>query len=149
MVAAALLFAGGTTAAFAQDRFEAVTTADVLELAKGYGSASLSNLSDGSPQIAGRLSGRKYAINFYGCTSNKDCTSMQFTWGIDLKNVSLDKVNAWNRSKRFVRAYIDSDGDLALDMDINLAYGVTRKNLDDSFETWQIAVTRFYNEFVK
>jgi Putative bacterial sensory transduction regulator len=148
-VAAALLFAGGTSLAFAQNKFDPGAATDVLELAKGFGSAVLSTSSDESPQIVARLNGRKYVINFYGCSKGKACQSLQFVWAIDLKNVSLDKVNEWNKAKRFAKAYIDSDGDLALDMDINLAHGVTRKNLDDSFDYWQVALKLFYKEFIE
>lgn len=148
-IAAALLLAGATSLAFAEDSFNAGSATDVLELAKGYGSASLFTLSDGTPQIVGRMGGRKYAVNFYGCTNSKACKSLHFTWSIDFKNAPMEDVNKWNRSKRFAKAYIDTDGDLALDMDVNVTYGVTRENLDDSFGYWELALNLFYKSFIK
>lgn len=59
-------------------------------------------------------------------------------------NTSLGKVNGWNRSKRFSRTYLDTDGDPCLELDLDLKGGVTRERITDflktaklSFETWR------------
>ena len=51
-------------------------------------------------------------------------------------------MNAWNRDRRFGKAYIDADGDIAIEMDVNLWGGVTPKNLDDTFDWWRIVLER-------
>jgi len=146
---ALLLAAGLTPLAQGQTLVDAGSPAAVLEIAKGYGSAELQSDGDGDPQIKGRLNGRMYSVLFYGCKKGKNCGSMQFHWGIDLKNVPMSKVNEWNKTKRFGKAYIDDEGDLNLEMDVNLRHGVTRSNLDDTFDFWRLTVTSFYDQFVK
>lgn len=138
-----------SASAGAQSMVDATNPADVLEIAKGYGSAELKRGSDGDPLIEGRLNGRSYAVFFYGCKGGRNCGSLQFYWGIDKKNVALSSINDWNQGKRFGRAYVDKNGELALEMDVNLRHGVSRKNLDDTFDFWRLTVTSFYSEFVE
>ena len=40
----------------------------------------------------------------------------------DAKDVSLDKLNKWNKDKRFARAYKDDEGDPVLEMDVDLDF---------------------------
>jgi hypothetical protein len=42
---------------------------------------------------------------------------------------NLDFVNAWNSQKRFVKAYVDKDGQIALSMEIMLVGGVAPANV--------------------
>ena len=141
--------AGGVSLAQAQAGFDAGSPAQVLELAKGYGSATLTVDSDGDPRIEGRMEGRQYTVIFYDCKGGKACASLQFAWAIERQGVSLERLNEWNRTKRFGKAFLDKDGDPRVEMDVNVAYGVTRKNLDDSFDYWRVVVTSFYDMVAK
>ena len=140
----ALALAGAAAQAPAQTGFDPGDPREVLEIAKGYGSASLETYGEGKLKVDARMEGRRYGIYFYGCTSGRQCSSLQFSWGIDKKGVPLAKINEWNRDKRFVKAYLDSEGDLMLEMDVNVAYGLTRKNLDDTFDWWRLGLKEFY-----
>lgn len=144
-----LAFATATPLAQAQTMVDARSPATIAEIAKGFGSAELDTTDAGEPKITGRLNGRRYSVFFYGCKQGQNCGSIQLHWGIDQKNVPLSKVNEWNRTKRFGKAYIDNDGDLNLELDVNLRHGVTRQNLDDTFDFWRLALTSFYSEFVQ
>ena len=55
----------------------------------------------------------------------------------------LDKINEWNRSKRFSRAYLDADGDAVVEMDLNLRGGVTRDNIEANFSNWRLILDQF------
>ncbi|MEL6291466.1 MAG: YbjN domain-containing protein, partial [Pseudomonadota bacterium] len=107
-----------------------------------YGSASLSKQKNGNPLINGRINGIKYGIYFYSCKEGANCTAMQFYAGWKVGDAAEDakmtKLNEWNRTKRWGRAYLDRVGDIAVEYDINLAFGVTRANLDDSFDYWRL-----------
>ncbi len=119
----------------------------ILEIAKGFGIAHLEDVNK-NPVIIGRIQGKKYAISFHGCNSSgKDCDDILFTapWSGES---SLERVNNWNREKRFGRAYIDTDGDPALDMAVNIDYGVTTKNIEDTFDWWSKAMSRFEEQVV-
>ncbi|HET20032.1 MAG TPA: YbjN domain-containing protein, partial [Chromatiales bacterium] len=105
---------------------------DVLEIAKGFGLAELEKDKDGDPLISGRIQGVKYGIHFYGCVDNKSCSNIHMFAFFDGEGISFRHINDWNTETRFGKAYIDKDGDAAIEMNVNLGYGVSRKNLEDT-----------------
>ena len=115
----------------------------IMDVAKGYGSASLGKDDTGDPLISGRMDGIKYSIYFYGCTDGAQCRDIQFATGWDNSGVSMSDVNAWNKGKRYGKAYIDDEGDPIVEMSVNLYGGVTRKNLDDTFDWWRTVIKEF------
>ncbi|MEO0799013.1 MAG: YbjN domain-containing protein [Pseudomonadota bacterium] len=129
-------------AAKAQDLVDGSNVNAIMDIARGYGSASLSKQKNGNPLINGRINGIKYGIYFYSCKEGANCTAMQFYAGWKVGDAAEDakvtKLNEWNRTKRWGRAYLDRVGDIAVEYDINLAFGVTRANLDDSFDYWRL-----------
>ena len=54
-----------------------------------------------------------------------------------------ERMNAWNLGKRFTKAYTDGKGDPAIEMDVNLAGGVTRRNLEETFSLWTFSMGKF------
>jgi hypothetical protein len=118
----------------------------ILNMAKGYGSAILKKDSTGDPFIVGRIDGTRYSISFYGCKNHKSCKDIQFTAIWSGADTNLKKINQWNSTKRFGKAYIDKDGDVQLNMPVNLRYGVTVDNLDDTFDWWARIMKSFPKE---
>lgn len=45
------------------------------------------------------------------------------------KRVTLNRINEWNREKRFSRAYLDKDGDAIIEADLDFEGGVTSETL--------------------
>ena len=45
------------------------------------------------------------------------------------KKITLTRINEWNKTKRFSRAYLDDDGDAVLDADLDFEGGVTGETL--------------------
>lgn len=43
--------------------------------------------------------------------------------------VSISRINDWNRTKRFSRAYLDKDGDPVLEADLDFEGGVTTESV--------------------
>ena len=122
---------------------------EILNLAKGYGSAKLIKDSDDDPFILGRINGNKYGIAFYGCSDGKSCDDIQFIAGWKGVKVSLKTINKWNNISRYGKASIDTDGDPRLIMSVNIDYGVTEENLDDSFNWWSKALQNFKQEVLE
>lgn len=123
-----------------------VTASDheaVLEIAKGFGSADLSTTGKGTPVLKGRMDGTKYAVWFAGCSDGKSCSTLQFLGVWKIKDFPFEKVNTWNAQKMYTRAYIDKDGDLILEMDVFMRYGMTKKNLEEMFDLWQTSLKHF------
>jgi hypothetical protein len=142
-----LLFSSVVLGASADDLIDGTQPNRILEIAKGFGSASLEKDSDGDPQIVCRMEGVKYVIFFYGCKSGQNCDQVQFhaSWK-DTANISFEKANRYNAKKRLGRAYKRDDGDVAIDMLVNLAYGVTKRNFESTFEAWATALRSFKKE---
>lgn len=120
---------------------------EIVNLARGYGSAVKEADSQGDPKISGRINGISYVVLFYGCTNNTDCTSIQFqaAWA-NPGHVTADMLNEWNRDKRFGKAYLDDENDPVIEWDVNLFGGVSARNMDDTIDWWKLVLTTFAEE---
>lgn len=98
--------------------------------------AELTKDNSGDPMIKSSASGSDFAILFYGCKSNRNCTTVQFFAGFkDPDNGSLSALNKWNADNRFGRAYQSDSGSARIEYDLDLDMGgmsaaLFRDNLD-------------------
>ncbi|WP_243030925.1 YbjN domain-containing protein [Thermus altitudinis] len=53
--------------------------------------------------------------------------------GFRKDGVSLEQINRWNRERRFSRAYLDEDGDLWVEWELDLTEGVSRETVKEFF----------------
>lgn len=149
LILCSMLAAGLAQAAHAADSAPALidgnSTDDILNLARGYGSATLGTQDSGAPKISGKIEGQPYTIYFSSCDdkTHKDCEDLDFYAGYLGIKPDQDKINGWNRDTRFARAYLDSDGDAGMDMDVNLVHGVSSDNMDSSMSLWAQLVKKF------
>jgi diacylglycerol kinase family enzyme len=67
----------------------------------------------------------------------------------DTTRPSADKMNDWNRTKRYSKVYVDNDRDPVLQLDLDLAGGVTVARIKDFAFTTQVSITRFTAEVLK
>lgn len=90
------------------------------------------------PYIESSRNGLKFLVLFMNCTEGRSCKTLQYYMGFnDAKDTSLDKLNQWNKEKRFARAYRDEAGDPVLEMDVDIDFaGIPRENVAESFNTW-------------
>jgi hypothetical protein len=124
----------------------------LLNLAAGYGRANLTKDAVGDPLIEGKMDGLSYNIFFYGCKEGNDCESVKFEagWKNDGGEISLERLNEWNRAKLFAQASINNKSGLVLlGYDILLRFGVAEKNLDTSFEVWRSLMKEFHTTVMK
>lgn len=115
---------------------------DIVAMASGYGAASLEYQANGQPRIAGIVGGVPYHVFFLNCASGT-CEDLNFYAGFAGMKPTMDALNAWNRSKRFGRAYLDGDLDAVIEYDINLEHGVARDNLNAAFGVWSLVLGEF------
>lgn len=109
----------------------------------GY-QARLETDSTGDPKISGRLGKANWNMYFYGCEDNRDCLSVSLSSGFNLADgLSFESANEFNNKWRWANVELDADNDPFLQMDINLAYGVSEENFRDSFDTWRIVLEQF------
>lgn len=59
------------------------------------------------------------------------------------KRVPLTRINEWNASKRYTRAYLDKQGDAVLEADLDLEGGVAPGALLEFIKTWLTSVKLF------
>jgi hypothetical protein len=99
----------------------------------------------GDPLITSGVSGTTFQIYFYNCTNNKNCATVTFHSGYDLKsNVGYEKINEWNRGKRFGRAYLDKEDDPILEMDVDLDDGgMSQALFIDNIQFWASVLVEF------
>ncbi len=118
---------------------------EILNIARGYGSATLSeSSSSGTPVIEGRIDGILYQLFFMNCDDNAtNCEDLNFYAGFLNLKPTLEVINDWNRDKRFGKAYLDSDLDAVVEFDVNLEHGVTRDNLDAAFAVWRLILDQY------
>lgn len=133
---------GCTTAARSQDIIKVADPEVVLDVAKGFGSASLDKDSSGDPMISGRLQGVKYSIWFYGCKEAKSCRSIQFSTGYT-DEFGIEKANEWNTKFRWVKAYAGDGSNFK--MDVDFYGGVTREFIEAQFSTWDSLISDIKN----
>lgn len=94
---------------------------------------------DGEPYIESAANGSAFTIEFFNCKSGKTCSSLQFySWYKKEPFYSVDLANRWNARKRFIKAAIDKDGDLATYMDITALGKTTQANFADHIDWWSV-----------
>lgn len=112
----------------------------------GY-KAELKTRDDGDPQINSAANGSNFSIEFYGCEKAVKCSSIQFyAWYKKEPWYNAALTDKWNGKKRFLKAAIDSDGDISTYMDIT-ALGGTRESFADSLDWWSVMAGEF-NQFL-
>lgn len=143
ILAAALLVGGSASGAWAQTMVDGTNVDEIANVARGYGSVTMDKASNGDPMISGKIEGVSYYMFFRNCTDNANCEDLNFYAGFLDNKPTIDAINAWNRDKRFGKAYLDSDLDAVIEFDVNVEYGISDKNLDSTFSVWSLILKQF------
>lgn len=132
-----------TVAAQAGDKdvIESVTRNDVQKLLESEG-FSVSVDEDGD--LLWKLEG----YNTWMFVA-KDGESLQFYAPFGDGNATLKKVNTWNQTRRYSRSYLDDEGDPRLELDLDMAGGVTVARIKDFFLTCRVSFTAWTAEVVQ
>ncbi|MFD2237352.1 YbjN domain-containing protein [Aureimonas populi] len=148
ILAASLLAA--TASSQAQERIDGTDPQAIADLVRGYGSARLDVAGDNTPMIRGRIEGTSFVIYFYDCDDlDANCNTVSFAAGWEVSGLTVEQVNAWNRDKRFGRAYLDTEGEPVLEMDVNLKGSVSAENFEDTVDWWRVVMADFTSNVVK
>jgi len=97
-----------------------------------------------SGKIVWKIDGMK-ALMLLG----NDGESVQFYAAFADGNATLKKVNEWNKTKRYSRSYLDNDDDPCLELDLDLAGGVTLERIKDYLKTCRLSYQSWVTEVVK
>ncbi|PID81718.1 hypothetical protein CSA17_02175 [bacterium DOLJORAL78_65_58] len=72
--------------------------------------------------------------------------ALQFFVHFQSDSANLEKVNAWNRSKRYSRSYLDEEGNPVLELDLDLEGGITHARLLDFLKTCKVSFNVWLDE---
>jgi hypothetical protein len=90
-----------------------------------------------------RMGGLKAGLFLVDCKEGR-CGSLQLYARFSMeKPPTLERINAWNREKRFSRAYLNEDGKPVLESELDLEGGVTWQAIISFLETFEISLSRF------
>lgn len=115
----------------------------VTEALKGDGYAAETEPGENGKEstVLWKLNGSKCHIMPYD-----DGHSIQFYVCFSGTSATLEKVNDWNRNKRFSRSYLDDEGDPCLELDLDLAGGITKDRLLDYFKTCSVSFEQWHKD---
>lgn len=133
--AACLTFAGAADARPISDK--GMTVEEIAAWVKSTGhEPKISKTDAGQPYVQSVTDGINFSVDLYDCTENR-CRAVQFVAGFDLKEpMPLAKANEWNMRQRYLRVYVDDNGDPTFIYDANVAPGGTYEALQDDFDVF-------------
>lgn len=107
--------------------------------------AELTKDAEQNPLIKSGAEGANFLLVFFNCDAAHRCATVQFYAGFDREGqFSLEKLNDWNKSKRFGRAYRDAEGDPVVEMDLDLDDGgMSQALFEDNLEFWTTILGEF------
>ena len=89
------------------------------------------------PMIESHAGSARFYVYFYECNQTRTCRNIQFRTGYAVRGrVTLSKVNDWSARWRFGRMYLDPEGDVILDMDIEARQGLSETDLAANLSRW-------------
>ena len=143
ILGAAALFAAAPAQAELVNARNPATIKAIVE-SQGWPATLVSKPGE-DPYIESNRGGLKFLVLFMNCDEGKNCKTLQYYMGFsDAKSVTLDRLNKWNKEKRFARAYKDDEGDPVLEMDVDLDFGgIPRENVGETFNTWSSLMDSF------
>ncbi|MBI1212190.1 MAG: hypothetical protein GC190_12055 [Alphaproteobacteria bacterium] len=92
--------------------------------------------------------GVNFDIYFFDCNKVGRCPSIQFAAGWSVHNkVPLDRLNSWNRGRRYMRAYTQEGGALYGEVDMILAPGGSYQQFESYRTLWDKLLVKFKDHF--
>jgi hypothetical protein len=127
----------------AQELLTAADADSILAIAREFGKAALTEQDNGNPLITGQMHGLRYQVFFLNCDESRGCEDLNFYLGFLNVQPSLEIINEWNYTKRFGRAYLDSDNDACIEMDLDLVVPVSAEYMRSTFNLWSLVMSEF------
>ena len=80
-------------------------------------------------------------------TMDGDVSYITYLPDVSLREMGYEFLNEFNNAVKFGRAYVDGDGDIAIQMDRNAVGGVSAENIVSDFEVFLLLVSKFMTDF--
>jgi hypothetical protein len=115
----------------------------VIAALQGAGMTAEIKTENGARYVLARHENTPFQVFLSSCEGAR-CRDLEIYAGFSgTQKIAIERINAWNARVRFVRAFLDEDGDPALQMDVGLDGGVTPANLRATLETWGSALDTY------
>ncbi len=75
-----------------------------------------------------------------------DVSYITYVNGVSVDMLGYEFLSRFNSEVKFGRAYVDRDGDIALQMDRNSAGGVSSENIESDFDVFLILISKFLED---
>lgn len=118
---------------------------ELCPLVAEIGTARVDRDGNGEEYIAATLNGINFAVDVYNC--EPDCADLSFTASFEMEGLTVDRMNEWNSTRRFGKAYIRDDGDAVIQIAINTRHGIALETFRDDLVWWE-TVLQDYVEFI-
>ena len=105
--------------------------------------ADITNERSGNPLIRSSNGKGLFFVHFFQCDAQLRCASIEFTAAVRHKSVSPMTVAAWNRERRFGRAFMDTHGTAWISMDVETSHGITTEALAANIARWTTVINAF------
>lgn len=116
------------------------------------------------PEIAAALSAQGYAVRDFQPNmlavvvgehvvlvgvdgADGDISYITYISGVTIGEIGHAFLSKFNSEVKFGRAYVDRDGDIAIQMDRNSAGGVSLKNIESDFDVFLLLISKFLSDF--
>jgi hypothetical protein len=114
---------------------------DIAAIIQASGFAADMKTFDGCTVILSSAGGLRFSIYLYGERDHRDrITNLQFSSSFGDK-VTLEQVNRWNKENRFLKAYVDDEGDLCLEWDVVVSF-VPPAAIKECLDWWEVILGR-------
>ena len=126
---------------------QGVTRELMVEIMTRHGlPARIDKDSKGNVIVKSRVAEVNFDVYFFNCTDG-GCREIQFAAGWTNSTASQAKVNEWNTTKRYLRAYSKPGNVIWAEQDAVVGRGTT-DNIEDYVTTWGTMLVQF-KEFMK
>lgn len=124
---------------------DGLTREEVLQWLQKKGYAATIKMDPASREnyIVTSSQGANWGMYFYSCDDKARCTSLQYSVVWDDAKLTTDQINAWNRTKRFMRAYSTSNGATFGEYDFDVSPGGTWEAVDQTLVRWEALMPNF------
>ena len=124
---------------------DGITAPDVAKVLQDKGYKAVVGVdSDGDPKVSSGAEGVNFTVFFYGCNHTQRCASLTFQAAFHIEGgLSSDKINGWNRDKRFLKGWLDKTNDPYCEMDVDAEHGVAAEALGSWIDNWVAGLPEF------
>jgi hypothetical protein len=114
---------------------------DIAAIIQDSGYSADVKIFDGCTVILSSARGICFSIYLYGEREHRDrVTNLQFSSSFGDK-ITFEQANKWNRENRFLKAYVDDEGDLCLEWDVVVTF-VPPGAIKECLIWWEVILSR-------